>query len=156
MKKSFKLPREFGEKWLNALRGGEYKQGKSNLVYILVPNINLNELVVENVSFCCLGVAGHLCGNSLSDLLPFSYLEAESEFKAIPKELVGDNENALVDVLSSLNDGVTNTSLEDFKTKGYHFREDIGRPDNEGILSLNFAQIADFIEDNIEFYDTLN
>jgi hypothetical protein len=44
-KKAFEMPKEFLEKWLKALRSGEYKQGE-DLLY------NPKEQ-----SYCCLGVA---------------------------------------------------------------------------------------------------
>lgn len=42
-----KLPEEFKKKWLEALRSGEYKQGKDHL---------------------CLGVAGAICGLSKDEM----------------------------------------------------------------------------------------
>lgn len=42
-----KLPTTFKEKFLEALRSGEYKQGRGKLL--------------TGNKYCCLGVAGHLC-----------------------------------------------------------------------------------------------
>lgn len=47
-----KLPQEFKTKWLNALRSGNYKQGRNMLVQT---SKDLGSL------YCCLGVAGAIC-----------------------------------------------------------------------------------------------
>lgn len=49
-----KLPKKFKDKWLAALRSGEYKQGRQQLV-----NIKLG-----NSTYCCLGVACSIVGIS--------------------------------------------------------------------------------------------
>lgn len=46
--KKFKLPKEFAQKWVEALRSGKYRQGK----YMLSERNNSG--VCDN---CCLGVA---------------------------------------------------------------------------------------------------
>lgn len=43
-----KFTKEFKEKWINALRRGEYIQG--------------TDFLENNGKYCCLGVAAHLCG----------------------------------------------------------------------------------------------
>jgi hypothetical protein len=48
--KQDKLPKAFKNKWLKALRSGEYKQGDGKL---------WNK---KDNTYCCLGVAGKLCG----------------------------------------------------------------------------------------------
>lgn len=57
-----KLPIEFKEKWLSALRSGEYKQGKG-------------KLFAEDNTYCCLGVAAHLCGVPNYKLLNMAYVD---------------------------------------------------------------------------------
>lgn len=44
-----KLNKTFKARWLKALRSGDYKQGET-------------QLVSKDMSYCCLGVAGSLCG----------------------------------------------------------------------------------------------
>lgn len=50
MEKQYRLPKAFAEKWLAALRSGNYKQTSACLY---APNQD---------AFCCLGVVGNLCG----------------------------------------------------------------------------------------------
>jgi hypothetical protein len=45
-----KLPKVFKRRWVKALRSGEYTQGKQYLK--------------AGASYCCLGVAGKICGVS--------------------------------------------------------------------------------------------
>jgi hypothetical protein len=54
--KEFQLPREFGEKWIKALRSGEYKQ-----------NTDAQLLVPETGCYCALGVFAVANGMELSD-----------------------------------------------------------------------------------------
>lgn len=51
-----KLPEDFKQKWVAALRSGEYKQGK----YVLYCR------AID--SFCCIGVAGKIKGVSLEEM----------------------------------------------------------------------------------------
>ena len=67
---------EFVKKWIVALRSGEYKQGKGVLA--------IQE--GDTVAFCCLGVAGHLCGYTANDMYMKGYLYPD-KFPAVPKEL---------------------------------------------------------------------
>lgn len=55
MKKT-KLPKKFKAKWLEALRGGEFKQGAGQLYS------------PDDGSYCCLGVACRVAGKSLNDI----------------------------------------------------------------------------------------
>lgn len=63
-----KLPKKFKEKWIAALRSGEYEQGTGELY-----NKKLN-------SFCCLGIAGVIAGISLEDLNSKTYLGDDYEW----------------------------------------------------------------------------
>ena len=56
-----KLPKKFKEKWLKALRSGEYDQGEASL-YL-------------DGAYCCLGVAGHICGISNKSMTDKSYFQ---------------------------------------------------------------------------------
>ena len=125
MDKKFKLPRKFAEKWLAALRSGKYKQTDGTLYN------------PEDDGYCCLGVACRV-------EYPLSYLESDSDInngyasvihkspwdlkkdlEKIPVELKGIvSKNDLVRILTELND----------------------------TCMYSFNQIADWIEQNVEFY----
>lgn len=48
MEKKYELPREFGEKWVKALRSGKYEEGDTNAV------------LRWNDCYCPLGLAGYI------------------------------------------------------------------------------------------------
>lgn len=146
MEKKFKLPKAFAKKWLKALRGDKYKQTDGQLL-----SSPESRLTMANSSFCCLGVAGHLCGYKLTQLEGAGFL-LENLFPNVPLELQGDSDNnTLVDVLSSLNDGIGHPIKMDYEGKGYIFRPIVDE-EKSFQREFSFAQIADFIEDNVEFY----
>lgn len=124
MEKEYKLPKAFAEKWLTALRSGEYKQAQETLYD---PNTK---------GYCCLGVACRL-------EYPLHYLKASNgdfagilqkgtttdlmkyDLKKIPKVLkTSSNSSNLVGELTGMNDD-----------------------------GCTFEEIADWIEDNVEFYE---
>jgi len=73
-----KLPTEFKAKWIEALRSGKYKQGKSVLY---------NK---DNNTYCCLGVAGSVAGMNCDDLNAgtFFYMtHLKRDVKNLPKIL---------------------------------------------------------------------
>lgn len=123
--KQYQLPREFGEKWVKALRSGEYKQGRQKLGNC-------------EIGYCCIGLGGVLCG-ATDEMYTSSegvagYINNNSAYKPsripedvlqrIPKELRGTGyENPLVQQLSTMNDK----------------------------LGYSFPEIADWIEKNVEF-----
>ena len=124
MKKQFRLPKEFAEKWLIALRSGYYHQGSKNLF--------------SNNEYCCIGVAGAVCGVSTTLMDNRGLFSPECNFpmelipESVPKELIGSvdqpkDSNELVEYLVNMNDG--------------------GR-----VIKKNFKEIADWIEQNCEFY----
>lgn len=138
MEKKFKLPKEFALKWIEALRSGEYKQGVGQLAIIKEEE----EATLQNTAFCCLGVAGHLCGSTIVDLSNSFYLrEVEEINPEIPSQILGGTENNLVRILSTFNDGVGDSAYK----KGFILR-------NGYKNKFTFLEIADFIEDNVEFY----
>lgn len=70
------LDKEFKEKWIAALRSGEYQQG-------------IGELCNSDNKYCCLGVAAHLCGVTGHDLSS-EWISHELAYKFnIPHILVG-------------------------------------------------------------------
>lgn len=143
--KSFKLPKPFAVLWVDALRSGKYGQTEGGLI-----SSPETEPTLEGSEFCCLGVAGHVCGYTLSQLETYGYL-FEDEYPSVPKELHNaPDENPLVEVLAELNDGLTADEVEFYQSRGYVFRNfDV----KGGHVKYDFNQIADFIEDNAEFYE---
>lgn len=152
MGKQFRLPKEFGEKWLTALRSGDYEQGETTLVII-------DE---TECTYCCLGVAGKIAGFDNETLEKYAMLE-EQTFKSsefLPKELLQTNDDELdsfIYILSNLNDGLTKYNYDQkIKNKNLIFRE-LNPYNNDFtkllVMKFNFNQIADFIEDNCEFYE---
>lgn len=112
--KKFTLPREFAQKWVDALRSGEYEQCKDSLH--------------NGVGYCCLGVAGICAGIDKDELLMkirFCRYEDPVLLKTdlIPIQLCFQSVNGLDVKLSDLND----------------------------LLGKNFCEIADWIEENVNF-----
>lgn len=97
-KQEQKLPKVFKRKWIAALRSGKYKQGR----YTLYRN--------NKDTFCCLGVAGHICGMPKSVLSGYSFLNnaihsIEAGKYNIPNILLHDTMYPkMVSKLSSFND----------------------------------------------------
>lgn len=119
--KAYTLPKEFAEKWINALRSGNYKQGKSYL-YSYVSNG-----ITGEDRYCCLGVACTLNNIPKSDLR----CEFIGQSFFMPVELKGDGSyNNLVRALTDLNDGTHSNDHRDSKS---------------------FNEIASWIEQNVEF-----
>lgn len=168
MKKQFKLPKEFAIKWLEALRSGNYKQCDGNLVIANDEKLVSEELSIENCSFCCLGVAGYIESIPISDMR-YNVLLEQLKFstKNVPVELLEIDidyeedevveENILTHILSSLNDGVNKNNYNTYfkHRKNLVYRHiDIHQHNFDEVdeYKLDFNQIADFIEDNCEFY----
>lgn len=158
MEKPFRLPKIFGEKWIMTLRSGEYNQGSGRLLKINPDG---------EQKFCCLGVAAHMCG--VDDLITKQngYLskwddKVKNGFE-IPDELTNagwdEDQNFLPQILMCLNDGITydlyinDIGIHNLTFRNINLNEEFSSKDTESkIISLNFMQIADFIEDNVEFY----
>lgn len=121
--KKYQLPKDFAEKWIAALRSGEYPQCKQSLG--------------NKEGYCCLGVGAIVCG-ATDEMLwkkntnrPAGFLIkndygpniSDEVFARIPNELIGGSMlNALVHEVSVRNDG-----------------------------GDTFPEIADWIEQNVEF-----
>ena len=149
MDKKFRLPKEFAEKWLTALRSGNFHQASFKLK-VTHP--------LGGSSYCCLGIAGELCemlDGYLTQNSFFRQVDIDVDITKVPKELRGgSSQNPLVYVLTTLNDGVGTLTLKDLATK-YIIRSvnpDTVEEDLPSNNKLNFNQIADFIEDNCELY----
>jgi len=140
MKKYFQLPREFAEKWIAALRSGEYKQGSSALVII----------EKDIPKYCCLGVACSIQGvpNGLMLAVSFPYL-IRTDFN-LPANLKRGHDpktdtTQLGGVLAALNDGAKVSITEPGGDNYIEF--------NEEFKQHSFSEIADWIEANVEFID---
>ena len=135
MEKKYRLPKSVTEKWLAALRSGEYEQG-------------FGKLFADGM-YCCLGVLGHVCSvpNELMKFKLVFFVDPVVDKRSainyfdkktfdnlnIPLEVIGSSSsNKLVNELAHMNDGI-----------GLWF-------DNK----QSFEQIADWIEKNCELYDT--
>lgn len=123
--KQYRFPKKEGTKWLKALRSKKYKQDTGYLK--------------SSSGYCCLGVLGRVCGLTEKELdnkywlrlhdvhveAIDHYFEEVENLINIPKEVIGaDFDNMLVEELSRMNDN-----------------------------NKSFIDIADWIEDNIEFYE---
>lgn len=158
MEKKFRLPIEFAKKWTSALRGGEYNQTIGTLIRRIKDSDNDN---IEFFGFCCLGVAGHVCGHTKYTMGSNNYLKPsfKTEQYDVPLELISSNlENKLVRILSNMNDGISCSIYAELGLKEYNFRDlnkfmSILNCEVEKVY-FTFNEIADFIEDNCEFYDT--
>lgn len=88
-----KLPIEFKEKWVAALRSGEYKQGRMGLYS-----------ESEN-SFCCLGIGCIISGLEKNKLIGKPYVSGRLAGGLVPTAIVGyGSQNSLVRTLAEMND----------------------------------------------------
>jgi len=106
MNNTNKLSKRFKDKWVKALRSGKYTQG---IEYLLFTNDNTE-------TYCCLGVAGRICGMDKQDLDGRCLLDEDHYTKEklqsynIPKILRGSasnddfDYNVIVDKLTTFND----------------------------------------------------
>lgn len=156
--KYWKLPKEFTEKWLKALRSGEYEQGEGMLKDNIPSEIDTH----ETYCYCCLGVAGDLC----SDVELYTGIEQmPGENDTIvnsveyPKELKQattcgalekDFGKSITDILVKLNDGFTANEylkcVEKFPELIFSKTPEFGSTS----VKYSFEEIADFIESNCE------
>lgn len=123
-----RLPKEFGKKFVAALRSGDYTQGRHGLY--------------TETGYCCLGVAAHICGvpnelligrgfvNSKDSAMygrgSTKVLSDEATQKGYPEELLADKVGggSFANTLASLNDD-----------------------------GNSFGTIASWIEQNVLFYE---
>lgn len=143
--KTFKLPKEFTEKWLVALKSKEYEQGRDKLV------TQNPDILYTNDRYCCLGVALRVCNVSTDDMGGFG--EPKDLSPSIPDEfpsvLLGSHEE-LTSILMRLNDGFGSSTFKNWLKK----YPDVIFPkkpnDESDIVLYSFEEIADFIEKNVE------
>lgn len=103
MSKKFKLPKEFTEKWVKALRSGDYKQCTG-------------KMYKREHGYCCLGVAMSINGvpDSKMDNKGVPVNKTNGVFmtktKSIPRELYGTaGNNELLHEFTKMNDTNKNT-----------------------------------------------
>lgn len=106
-----KLPKAFKKKWLAALRSGDYKQASMCLF--------------NSYGYCCLGVAGAICGVPSDKMKGHSYFSSEMGFGIVPPKGLPDllddrTPDNVVGALISMNDA-----------------------------GKSFSEIADYIEANL-------
>ena len=93
--KKYKLKKVFAKRWVDALRSGDYKQGKHYLE--------------SDGNYCCLGVACRIQVPS-ANLSLKSWIRYEHDgvsytvLNKMPKLLIGDEENEFVSMLARMND----------------------------------------------------
>lgn len=115
MDKTFKLPKVFAEKWVEALRSGEYEKG---IGYLFKYN-----------TYCCLGVGCVILGADKNTM-------AEKEITTS-----SDWELDILKIKNSFPRELQDTELME---NLIYFN------DNEG---KSFNEIADWLEENCEFYE---
>ncbi len=123
-KPNYRLPREFAIKWMAALRSGEYQQATGWLKSVVYDPDPLQ----PKFKYCCLGVAGEICGCTMKPEQD-GYLDNNDEssvgnLEKIPEELIGGKSGTLPHVLADMNDN-----------------------------GKTFNEIADWIQDNVIFYN---
>ncbi len=109
-----KLPIDFKERWITALRSGKYKQGKGRLLG-------------DNDEFCCLGVACDLTNPEISffgkgTVSEIHFLKEDVKRIGIPDILKGSTDtarskeyNPIVKKLANMNDdGKTFNEIADW------------------------------------------
>lgn len=112
MEKKYQLPKEFAEKWIKALRSGDYEQG-------------VFRLKDEHGCYCCLGVAGAMNGiHEFGDKQFYNSCEFSLDIEdgLIPEALYGGSGNELVNTLTDKNDtGETFDSIADWIEENVEF-----------------------------------
>lgn len=123
--KKYKLPREFGEKWVRFLRSGKYRQTKG---------IMYND---EDKGFCCLGIACKAAGHNP---------ERIKQFETASGEVLHNLETSYINKLYPEGCKVPKDLVEN-KELQYTL---VNFNDTD---ELSFEEIADWIEENCFLYD---
>lgn len=157
MEKQFRLPKTFALAWVEALRSGKFTQGSGKLTNQLDETKERTDNI-EDYKFCCLGVAGVVCGIPPSELTGGFFVSDKEYTRAIPIEIVANSDysvaNQLVSLLFNMNDNL----VSNFLLTGHNVRPEVNEKiieafSNQKCYSFTFPEIADFIEDNVEFYE---
>jgi len=94
-----KLPIKFKEKWIAALRSGEYKQGK----------FTMYDSITQ--TYCCLGVAEIVAGNNI-ETIGKTYSPRRLNRKSKVPELLKSTTSSISDILMGMNDSKDKTFNE--------------------------------------------
>ena len=96
-----KLPKEFKEKWLSALRSGEYTQARE-------------ALWVGN-GYCCLGVACKVAGYKDKEIEGYGSIYGDIQ-EGIPDILIGEIESSsIIQTLIRMNDGKYDPRTQEYE-----------------------------------------
>jgi|SRR6187402_999408 len=162
IKKDFQLPKEFAEKWLAALRSGEYTQIDGTLISSYEDDDGCS--VAEPTKGCCLGIAALVCNADPENLIGAGMPKDVSRYLSkigYPEELlttatVEEGVKTVEDlstILASLNDGFTLLQLDNWKKhyKKTKFPGEDKFARGSTRAALSFTEIADWVSKNVEF-----
>lgn len=124
--KKYTLPKEFAEKWIKALRSGDYKQGDEMLM-------------TYSEEYCCLGLACKIAG--ITPKSGYTY-----GFPYDLQRLEKFDLTALPELLREECAGIYN--LDKPANEQVNFNCTVARLNDSG---YTFIEIADWIESNTEF-----
>lgn len=125
-----KMQKGLLDKWISALRSGEYLQGTD---YLLTLHSD-GEADSQPDRYCCLGVFGCILN------LPKEDLEDKNYLRDIEDGLINEEFETL---LAAINDGV-HSLLSSLRETGFLEITD------EEFRRYSFEEIADFLEQNVE------
>jgi hypothetical protein len=111
-----KLPEDFKQKWTAALRSGDFKQGEGQLYS------------PTSDTWCCLGVAGSLCGYSKEQLAT--------------KIFIGSNDSEYIEPIQEYPIILIRTDASDMALRLANMNDGLEGP-------KSFSQIADWIDENL-------
>lgn len=97
--KRYSLPKEFGEKWIEALESGKYERGSCALK--------------DGSEFCCLGVACDIVGIKNISGGICSDMQEDKNYHHLPDLLKGNIEDSFISEITSQND-FHSTDVKDF------------------------------------------
>jgi hypothetical protein len=120
-----KMPKELRDKWVSALRSGEYVQGTGALYN------------PRDCSYCCLGVLEYVCEGACEKA---ASEEAYGSYLAVPSdEFYERNDISLLDDTGATDDDIID-DLVLMNDGSMHSRQ------------VSFENIASFIENTVETY----
>lgn len=112
---------EIKQKWIEALRSGNYIQGDGML-------INHNESKQLGAPICCcLGVLEHICGTPIEEIEEVEFPSYLNNSRCPEEFLLNESSEDISMILSEMNDGNTSKNIEKY----------------------SFLEIADYIEKNL-------
>jgi hypothetical protein len=143
-----RLPRQFTEeKWLPALRSGKYKQTQNHLQ---TETFDEEGVTTGTYGYCCLGLAGHLCGISddVMDNVGMFHLDRDETDRDYHADVVAKATDYPKELyyVEKHPDG----SFIERKVREEQLASVLATMNDEG---STFAHIADWITTNVELYD---